>query len=539
MNQASRRDVLRLLLGAPLAAACEKHLPRREIPGEIKGARFQLGHRLREATVERAAGTPTRVGVAIVGAGPSGLSAAWRLDREGVADYVVFDLEGQPGGTSTFGTDGAVPHPWGAHYVPVPRRQTSALYRLLSEMDVLEPDVDAPPRALEQMRIRAPEERLFIDGAWHEGLFPAAGANADDWAQLERFEAEVSRWVAFRDAQGRRAFDLPMARASDAPAVRALDKLSAKQWLDDLKITSARVRWYVEYACRDDYGLDLAHTSAWALLLYFCSRVPEPGADSAPFITWPEGNGHLVRHLVDVAGPRLELGRVVTDIVPGEDSVEFSVYSPDTGLKRYIADHVILALPKFVVPRILRPFREAMPEHLKEFSYGVWLVANIHLSRRPQSRGFELAWDNVLYDSPALGYVVASHQTLHDRGPSVWTYYQPLTDADPKQARERLLAADHRGLTDAIVADLSRAHLDLEACIERIDVWRWGHAMVRPRPGFIWGGAREKASESLGRVHFAHSDLSGIALFEEAQYRGIQAADRVLSARGLSPNPFD
>ncbi|MCA9646147.1 MAG: NAD(P)-binding protein, partial [Myxococcales bacterium] len=429
MNQASRRDVLRLLLGAPLAAACEKHLPRREIPGEIKGARFQLGHRLRDATVERAAGAPRRVGVAIVGAGPSGLSAAWRLDREGVADYVVFDLEGQAGGTSTFGSDGAVPHPWGAHYVPVPRRQTSALYRLLSEMDVLEPDVDAPPRALEQMRIRAPEERLFIDGSWHEGLFPAAGASKEDWEQLTRFEAQVARWVSFRDAQGRRAFDLPMARASNAAEVRALDKQSAKQWLDDLKITSPRVRWYVEYACRDDYGLDLEHTSAWALLLYFCSRVPEPGSESAPFVTWPEGNGRLVRHLVDVVGPRLELGRVVTDVVPGEDSVEFSVYSPDTGLRRYVADQVILALPKFVVPRILRPFREAMPAHLQEFSYGVWLVANIHLRRRPLSRGFELAWDNVLYDSPALGYVVASHQTLRDRGPSVWTYYQPLTDA--------------------------------------------------------------------------------------------------------------
>lgn len=539
MNQASRRDVLRLLLGAPLAAACEKHLPRREIPGEIKGARFQLGHRLRDATVERAAGTPTRIGVAIVGAGPSGLSAAWRLDREGVADYVVFDLEGQPGGTSAFGTEGAVPHPWGAHYVPVPRRQSSALYRLLSEMNVLEPDVDAPPRALEQMRIRAPEERLFLDGSWHEGLFPAAGAGKEDYDQLARFEAQVSRWVAFRDAQGRRAFDLPMARASDAPEVRALDKQSAKQWLDELQITSPRVRWYVEYATRDDYGLDLEHTSAWALLLYFCSRVPSPGVESAPFVTWPEGNGHLVRHLVDVVGPRLELGRVVTDVVPNEDRVELSVYSPEAGLKRYVADHVILALPKFVTSRILRPFREAPPAHLAEFSYGVWMVANIHLGRRPQSRGFELAWDNVLYDSPALGYVVASHQTLHDRGPSVWTYYQPLTDADPKHARERLLAADHRGLTDAIVADLARAHLDFEACVERIDVWRWGHAMVRPRPGFIWGGQREKAGESLGRVHFAHSDLSGIALFEEAQYQGIRAADRVLVARGQSPKPFD
>ncbi len=531
--------MLRLLLGAPLAAAaCRGGLPKREIPGEIKGARFQLGHRLRDASVEQASGPPRRVGVAIVGAGPSGLSAAWRLDREGVSDYVVLDLEAQPGGTSAYGTEGVVPHPWGAHYVPVPTRANPAFWRLLAEMNVLEPDVDAEPRGLEEMRIREPEERVFVDGVWYEGLFPRHGASAEDWADLKRFEGQVARWVAFRDAQGRRAFRLPMSHGSDAAEVKALDRLSALEWLDQHGIRSARVRWFVEYGCRDDYALDLAHTSAWAMLFYFCSRVAEPHAESAPFLTWPEGNGRIVRHLVDVVGPRLELGRVVTDVVPKANQVELSVYSPNGGLVRYVADQVILALPKFIVSRIFRPFREAPPAHLAEFSYGVWLVANIHLSRRPESVGFEQAWDNVLYDSPALGYVVATHQTLRDRGPSVWTYYHPLTDADPKQARERLLAADHRGLTDAIVADLGRAHAGLEAAIERIDVWRWGHAMVRPRPGFIWGGARERAAASVGRVHFAHSDLSGIALFEEAQQRGIAAADQVLRGRGREPSKW-
>ena len=70
--------------------------------------------------------------------------------------------------------------------------------------------------------------------------------------------------------------------------------------------------------------------------------------------------------------------------------------------------------------------------------------------------------------------------------------------------------------------------------MERIDVYRWGHAMVTPLPGFIWGGARAKASEPLGRVVFAHSDLSGIALLEEAFDRGLQAADAVLARRGAS-----
>ena len=34
---------------------------------------------------------------------------------------------------------------------------------------------------------------------------------------------------------------------------------------------------------------------------------------------------------------------------------------------------------------------------------------------------------------------------------------------------------------------------------------------------------------NLGRIHFAHSDMSGISLFEEAYIRGQRAADEALN----------
>jgi hypothetical protein len=34
--------------------------------------------------------------------------------------------------------------------------------------------------------------------------------------------------------------------------------------------------------------------------------------------------------------------------------------------------------------------------------------------------------------------------------------------------------------------------------------------------------------ESSGNLLFANSDLSGFSIFEEAQYRGVKASDRVL-----------
>jgi hypothetical protein len=141
-----------------------------------------------------------------------------------------------------------------------------------------------------------------------------------------------------------------------------------------------------------------------------------------------------------------------------------------------------------------------------------------------------LAWDNVLYDSPSLGYVVATHQRGLDRGPTVFTYYYPLCDEDPRESRSKLLAAGRAEWADVALADLTRAHPDIRNLTERLDVMRWGHAMIRPRPGFMWSQARLSAATAYRGIHFAHSDLSGVALFEEAFYHGIRAADEVLAA---------
>src|SRR3712207_6296976 len=143
------------------------------------------------------------------------------------------------------------------------------------------------------------------------------------------------------------------------------------------------------------------------------------------------------------------------------------------------------------------------------------MVANLILGERPRAGlGFPLAWDNVLYESPSLGYVVATHQRGFDRGPTVFTYYFPLTDADPRAARARLLSADWRHWAEVTLSDLARAHADLRAHPRRLAVMRWAHAMIRPRPGFIWGGARRQAARPFRSIHFAHTDLSGLALFE-------------------------
>ena len=53
-------------------------------------------------------------------------------------------------------------------------------------------------------------------------------------------------------------------------------------------------------------------------------------------------------------------------------------------------------------------------------------------------------------------------------------------------------------------------------------------AMIRPAPGFLGSEERRRLRESRG-MWFAHSDVSGISIFEEAQYQGVRAAEAFLA----------
>ena len=93
----------------------------------------------------------------------------------------------------------------------------------------------------------------------------------------------------------------------------------------------------------------------------------------------------------------------------------------------------------------------------------------------------------------------------------------------------RLTAFRSSGFTSRSIN--SSPHPDIRRLVERIDILRWGHAMIEPRPNFIWSDARRSAAKPLGAVHFANTDLSGMALMEEAFFHGVRAADEVLANR--------
>jgi glycine/D-amino acid oxidase-like deaminating enzyme len=462
------------------------------------------GHRLRD----RAQGPPVketiRIPVVIVGGGIAGFSAAWRMEKAGFRDFVVLEAERQAGGNSRWGECEISAFPWAAHYVPVPSASARLVRELFQDLGVLrEGEWD------ERFLCHSPQERLFLHGRWQEGIEPHLAATAEEQRQFRRFEERIAELR--RSGQ----FTIPLEQgARPSP----LDRMTMAEWMRRERLDSAYLRWYVDYACRDDYGARAAETSAWAGVHYFAAREPE---EKGP-LTWPEGNGWIVRQLQARLAPFVRTGSPVEAIV--KEGARWRVRA--AGLE-YLAEAVIFAAPTFLAPYVV----EGAPP--PGFVYSPWLTANLTLDRLPRELRGEPAWDNVIYDSPALGYVVATHQSLRTHiTRTVWTYYWALADGSPAANRAVLLARDWNSWKEAILSDLARAHPDIRACVTRLDILRLGHAMVRPTPGFLESPTRRAFVAGLPAhpgIFWANSDLSGISIFEEAQYRGVRAAEKALA----------
>ncbi len=549
-----RRQFLATAAAATALAGC--HEAPRTLQGGFAGIDLARGHALRDRLQSGklpAPGVVRRAQVIIAGGGVAGLAAARSLRLAGIDDFVLLELEDQPGGNSRGGMVKGLACPLGAHYLPVPGNDAREVQDLLEELS-LRQRVAGRWQYDERHLCHSPQERLFRDGEWQEGLLPVQGVGAGTLAQYRQFSALVQ-------ALGKAArFTMPVLKSLEAkrpmpPTHQALDALVFDDWLVQQGLEDAHLRWYLDYCCRDDYGAGTARVSAWAGIHYFASRhgFSAPGDDAPPeqdgVLTWPEGNGWLTQRLAAPlrAGGQLRTGCSVLRISEGRHGVEVDAYNHTTeSVERWQAPRAIVAMPVFVAARVVQQAPAFLREAAQRLHWAPWLVANIHIDAPLLDHpGAAPAWDNVLYQDAnpgGLGYVNAGHQRLDPRAaltaPTVLSYYQALGDVP--QGREQLATQPWTHWAQAALATLGGPHPDLARRATRVEVTRYGHAMSIPTPGTLEflskiglqrpSGMRKQLSNgeqtrwlptpTTARLAFAHADWSGYSVFEEAFTRG-------------------
>ncbi|MBC5763709.1 FAD-dependent oxidoreductase [Ramlibacter albus] len=499
----------RTLLAATAAAlaGCEDAS---RVTGGFAGANADLGHMLRDKREWAAPRTSRRTQVVVAGAGVAGLAAARALRMRGIEDFVVLDAESQAGGNSRAGEVKGIACPLGAHYLPVPGDEAREVQALLEELG-LRRRVAGRWTYDERHLCHSPQERLYHDGEWRDGLLPVHGAGPGALMQYRKFAQLVERLS--QEAR----FTIPLVRGRPSAVHASLDAVTFAAWLDAQGFNDPLLRWYLDYCCRDDYGAGIATVSAWAGIHYFAARhgfhAPgtAEGEPDAP-LTWGEGNGWLTRALARPLGDRFRGGQLVARVAAQTHGVEVDVYDARTqSVERWQAAHCVVALPVFVAARVVENAPAFLRAHAAATGYAPWVVANLHLDAPLADRGgAPPAWDNVVHGGTSLGYVDATHQALNPvRGATVLSWYHAPGEA----ARADVLRQPWTAWRDAALAELTPIHPDLPRKLTHVEVARYGHAMAIPTPGSF---ARAGAPPRTARLSFAHADYSGYSVFEEA-----------------------
>ncbi|BDT66581.1 hypothetical protein os1_07440 [Comamonadaceae bacterium OS-1] len=502
--------------------------PTHEITGGFTGIAFEHGHVLREARNWPAPSTTRRTEVLIAGGGVAGLAAARALRLEGIEDFALLELEDSAGGNSRGGVVGGIACPLGAHYLPVPGDDAPDVQNLLEELG-LRQRVAGRWQYDERHLCHSPQERLFLHGAWQDGLLPVQGVGAATGAQYQQFAALVEQLR--RQAR----WTIPMLNRPLAPIQQALAAITFAAYLEQQGLNDPYLRWYLDYCCRDDFGAGTATVSAWAGIHYFASRhgFHAPGADNGErdsVLTWPEGNGWLTQRLAAPLADRLRTGQVIVRISETRQGVEVDAFdTASQTVVRWQARRAIVALPVFVAARVVQNPPDYLVQAAARTPYAPWLVANIHIAQPLHDRpGPAPSWDNVLYNAPGLGYVDAMHQSLLPvPGATVLTYYRALGDVP--NGRQQLLEKPWTAWRDEILAELATAHPDLAAKATRMDITRYGHAMAIPTPavssqiGLHRLFHQREQLQKPQRLAYAHSDWAGYSVFEEAFTLGHRA----------------
>ena len=492
-----------------------------------------LAHALRDGKISLQTVSTHHCNTLILGSGAAALSAAWYLVRHNYHDFLLAEGFERNGNNAAIQFNHTLNAPTGAHYLPQPSSESVYVRQMLQDLGIIiGKDAQNQPIYQEEDLVHAPDERLLYQGKWQEGLLP------DYDKDSQRFFTYIEELRHAIGTDGRQYFAIPIRESS--LDMQYLDTLTFAQWLSKEGYHSPRLLWYLDYCCRDDYGQGSASVSAFAGLHYFAAR----GNERAAVLTWPDGLSQLserLRHFCHIQELThfptnhaqwtfthpVSIPAIATKIQEHDTGVDVYLRHTKTGETRLIhAQNVICATPIHIAQKIIH---QAERYHLHAPAYAPWLISNFVLSAFPaEIKQHELAWDNVIYGSQGLGYVVATHQQIRVAKPpnTVFTAYHALAHDTPQNIRQWLLNTQAKDLLPYATQDLFSAYgSSFMRYVSQLHMTVRAHAMAIPTVGYL----QRPFAQSSERLLFAHSDLSGYSVFEEACYWGVQAAKKIIN----------
>ena len=496
MDVSRRRFVRTVLLGGAAAASCPRNpslagqSPGENVPDAVSShlasEDFTTCHRVRDGDTIPMAPVSRQVDFAVVGGGPSGLVAGYRLrDR----DVVVLEKEPVPGGNARADSWQGMPYAAGA-IVTYAESPATALYE----------EVGLPL----QTRVRSKRATLvegeFIDDLWGSGLEKLFAPS------IERSLRQAKRDLFAIDAEAEKG-KLDQMRFSDL--LRSYPP-EVKTWFDEL------LAWFA--APTEEYsayvGLYLARSQMGAGLgvLY-----PE-GSSKGGSYTFPGGLSaaalKVAEKIQEAGSDRLVTGATVYRVAQDGSGVNVSylIRGEPVTIR---AKAAIVAAPKFIAKHIVADLPEDQKEAMRAMHYAPFLVGAVAVNGNITS-GIATART---IRAPIANFRDAS--TVSDK--------QLLRCEMPMRASMRP-QLEHDAFVESYAQEVADYFESVfpgsRSKIAEVRIWRRGHNWYIPIPRMMTE-YQPRASRPLDRVFFANADSQGtISEFGWALVAADKAVDK-------------
>ncbi|BGE86662.1 NAD(P)-binding protein [Methylosinus sp. 3S-1] len=486
----------------------------------------------------------------IVGGGLAGLSAAFHFLRERPAARLLI-LEAGPTLGGNAGRDDAAPLPGPA--------ATAGAYCAIPGGDWLKTVYRELGVDWNALLISDPVDSFFLDE--HA---PGALPGARGWS-IDTFESGLARLpyapkILADFERARKA----ILRLGDAGVTDPADESPPEH--DTLAMAS------LDHYLRITLGCDAAVSDFFTAytLTAFGGTAAQVNAHSAigflasefqrhAIFTFPGGTSELARRFQRWLGeepdapPRVELNATVLRIDPQSQRAGASlVYHQDRVFRRVEARRIIVAAPAQAARRLVDHISDtARRQAWSQIHAAPIVVANVALRRAAPlvqlGLGYSQSWFGGRH---FVNFTIADWAggARADAGrATTLTFYGGCSaelDALP-EARMALMRTPFTDYEDSLRSDVARvlrgADFDFDRDVTALYLYRWGHSMLRPPPGWLFGPAakaggapdraaapRRIACAPLGPLVFAGQHAQGAPSVESALASGRRAALQAL-----------